>query len=418
MRALPERLAASKRPAGQFRGERSFAAAAAAAAATTSSGFPVWRRILLVAGIALTASLATFSIRPLVEDWLVSQWEARLTALELRQDPAPLMAEAAERGDWGLRLLVVACSNPNERANLAAIRQLQLQLDRWTEEPNFDHSQQVETIVQHLAQQADRYSPDQLLCLLPLIERLSMWPVASEKIALAQYLQNTELLVRRLAELPPQKREFVEVVPDRGPEPPQNVSPPAEVARLDPPSASLAVPPPEITPLPLPAEAVPQPETSPTPIAAKPPMILEMLSPAPSNLRRLDEPPAPSNEPRRLDPPEATPQPNAARRWEDWSDWQVIRLLQRTTDAGAAEEELRLRGYQSHDLRIARLAVDPEPAVRLKLTEELPRIPGIDARLWLLQMAEDSDREVKQAAAAILRTASGGPLNSDKPIRR
>src|SRR5262249_44027569 len=106
------------------------------------------------------------------------------------------------------------------------------------------------------------------------------------------------------------------------------------------------------------------------------------------------------------------------RRWKDWPDWQVIRLLQHSSDKEAAEAELRLRGYQNRDLAIARRAVDPEPTARLQLVEDLPRLPGIDARLWLQQLAEDSDHAVRTAAIGILKTAYSGPLSGKGQPRR
>jgi hypothetical protein len=310
---------------------------------------------------------------------------------------------------------VAALSSPNERAQLAATSQLQAIVLRWQAEPNIDHSADVQQLVHHLAEADSQLSPDQRLRLSPVVERLTAWPMQLEKPALAQYLANSEQLARSTADITPLSEKPATPTATK----PQPAEPSAEVART-----------PETSPLPplpvynKPGFVLPSEDASPIPTdvaprpTSTPPLMLEKLPPAPSNIRDSTDLPTRISQP----PPDATrssylPQ-EEERRWKDWSDWQVIRLLPHSSDRQDVEAELRLRGYQNRDLAIARRAVDPEPTVRLQLVEELPRMSGIDARLWLQQLAEDSDHAVRTAAASILRTAYNGPVAGKGALRR
>lgn len=76
--------------------------------------------------------------------------------------------------------------------------------------------------------------------------------------------------------------------------------------------------------------------------------------------------------------------------------------------AAAAADELRARGYQPLHLELARRLVDPDPAVRRTLLEDLPRLRSVDPRRWLVWLTRDADPDVRRATIAII-AASGDP---------
>ena len=66
--------------------------------------------------------------------------------------------------------------------------------------------------------------------------------------------------------------------------------------------------------------------------------------------------------------------------------------------------ELVRRGLGPAEIEIGRRMHDPDAAVRRSLAEILPRLPGIDASVWLLRLCEDDDPAVRRTAMGILAT--------------
>ena len=152
-------------------------------------------------------------------------------------------------------------------------------------------------------------------------------------------------------------------------------------------------------------------ETSPTPAPSEPSpdLMLDLLPAEPDAIRRIEPP----REPRRRPLP-SVPVPNTSPRTTSaveemrrLSDWEVITYLhaENGVQTVAAEEELSHRGYRRIDLAVARRAADPQPMVRQRLAEDLPRLSGVDSRRWLLQLAEDPHPQVSLTARNILKTA-------------
>ena len=56
--------------------------------------------------------------------------------------------------------------------------------------------------------------------------------------------------------------------------------------------------------------------------------------------------------------------------------------------------------------------IDPDPQVRLKLSRSVPRIPGIDPRVWLLWLSHDVDPSIRRETAAILATSPDPALKA------
>jgi len=341
-----------------------------------------------------------FGLQPTVERWLVERWENQLTELPASLAPG-VMADAATQGDWGLRLLTTATLSPNEPAQQAACRELELQLERWAAEATADHSADVVRLTAFLANHLERYNETQQRELRPLVQRLTNWPIDRRHADSAAFIAHCETLARRVAEI----RLAAVTTPS-----------PAKTVPVDPPRSPV-----ENNPLPDNRESEPNDvrepvSDEPTPQErADPELILEMLPASPNEIRRL-----PSRSPRRIDSRPATKPtsdfredapadeviPIANERLEALTDWEVItRFYAAEINPQWVEAELARRGYQPRDIAIARRAAHPEVVVRMQLIEELPQLKGIDARLWLRQLGLDPAAEVRKRAHALLRTS-------------
>lgn len=97
---------------------------------------------------------------------------------------------------------------------------------------------------------------------------------------------------------------------------------------------------------------------------------------------------------------------------EEVSDLELmydLHAADKATEARAVRQLVE-RGYQPDHLALARRLTDPDPKVRKKLAESLPRIRGLNARPWLLALSEDASEEVRTAARNILKTGQDPEL--------
>lgn len=129
-------------------------------------------------------------------------------------------------------------------------------------------------------------------------------------------------------------------------------------------------------------------------------------------------PPAPAPDdaplPERTSPvaaaPTTTSMTSAAK--SDSSD--TIELMRRlhgdATAERAARSELTARGFGQLEIELARRLTDDDPEVRRQLAEWLPRLPGVDARPWLMWLSEDTSPRVRMLAATLMSTSSDPAL--------
>ncbi len=98
--------------------------------------------------------------------------------------------------------------------------------------------------------------------------------------------------------------------------------------------------------------------------------------------------------------------------------FELMRRLHTQDPAEAAEAaaELKRCGLSERDLILARQLFHPDPQVRRRLARSLPQAPGIDAALWLVQLGQDEDPEVRLTALTLLAT-TGDPALSEQ-VRR
>lgn len=73
-------------------------------------------------------------------------------------------------------------------------------------------------------------------------------------------------------------------------------------------------------------------------------------------------------------------------------------------EKSTAERELRRRGLSPYELELARKIAEADAQQRRELVSALPHLSGIDARVWLLWLTEDSDAEVRLTAYRWLAT--------------
>jgi hypothetical protein len=72
--------------------------------------------------------------------------------------------------------------------------------------------------------------------------------------------------------------------------------------------------------------------------------------------------------------------------------------------AANAERNLRAAGFNETELQLARRLGEPDPAARRRVVEQIPVIPGIDAREWLWRLTSDRDDEIRRTAVSMLIT--------------
>ena len=97
---------------------------------------------------------------------------------------------------------------------------------------------------------------------------------------------------------------------------------------------------------------------------------------------------------------------DAARR--EARELDILALFTRLHDtqpkASSARAELEARGYSPRQIEVGQHLVSPDAEERLRWTECLPGIRGIDARFWLLRLSRDPNVQVRRAAVGLLAT--------------
>ncbi len=91
----------------------------------------------------------------------------------------------------------------------------------------------------------------------------------------------------------------------------------------------------------------------------------------------------------------------------------TVRLMRDLHDsdlqaARQAAATLTRRGFGPTQLELAKQMTSPDPAVRQQVAEILPRMPGIDAEIWLIWLSRDEDAQVRLAAMTVMAT-TGDP---------
>jgi hypothetical protein len=75
-------------------------------------------------------------------------------------------------------------------------------------------------------------------------------------------------------------------------------------------------------------------------------------------------------------------------------------------EVAAAKAEAAERSISERQLKLARGAVDPDPAVRKEVVEALAVIDEIDTREWLLWLSHDRDPLVRSTSLSLMATSN------------
>jgi hypothetical protein len=74
------------------------------------------------------------------------------------------------------------------------------------------------------------------------------------------------------------------------------------------------------------------------------------------------------------------------------------------------EQELAKRGFKHLSQEFVQPFFSSRPAERLQFVDDVLAEPGVDARPWLVLLAEDRDAEVRLAAVTIMATSNDAIL--------
>lgn len=374
----------------------------------------------------LLASLAVPGFGPgdHLARWLAFQLERAAD-----EEVPPLLEQASQLDLAGLPVLVRALGSSRDAMASAAAAELQAQLDRWRTWDAYNASLRVACLARELSTQVESFPPLARQRAAEFTTQILHWPLDSQAAPLPSVLSDCE----RILEIVASNEETAETPridlshyrPDGGflvtADPPASWGDPSssgEAGRLD-----------RVAQLPggdLPLDVRQVPATPPRPRPADGDELRrpERIFPPDSAL-----PLSTDESPGRVDPTSARPLPPArdqessapARRTsaddlqpalarqaalEQMEDVALMRQL-RTLDevaADAARGELVRRGFDPLHLNLALRLVDPNVDVRRELAEALPRMQGVDAVPWLMQLASDENPTVRRTAIGILAT--------------
>ncbi len=381
-----------------------------------------WMKFLLFAALLAAGMLA-------IAPWCLRQTPSKLADFWRSQileadevDALRWMPELTRLGDPGTRVLAELIGSQHAAMSAKAQSLLAAEVDRWLELDSGPAAERLDVLVAALAERIDTFGPIGRQFAEELVERLLRGDTAGHRLVSDTALPACQRILEAAAEDHRNSRqvrrgpsaEEVEAVlapyPIVEPAPVKLAAPSAKAPAIEPETAV------ETTPAPL-AEAnaserveVLSPDAEieamrePAPLDLEPDPLQEL--PELPNLRhprggvRRTQLTQPSDNPLRPLAPEET-------RIINW-----IRELKSPDPRVAQQAERRLTesGFGDRELALARRLVLRDPSEREKLAEELPRVPGIDAKIWLLWLARDERAEVRRAAIGVMATINDPEL--------
>jgi hypothetical protein len=355
---------------------------------------------------------------------LAARWQARLAELPDAQ-LEPELRRIAALGDAGIPVLVRAIASPREVLAASARNALLDELTRWELLPPARAKAKLAILAEALSNMASNFDPPARRFAADLAMRILHWPHEDGDPNRPALLAHCEAVLAAAAIRPGanlsiaadptgaaalgssdnsdsnERLANLTRLPGGGL--------PFEMANMPPPRQPISPDSDDKNP------STAEPNKLPTAAGAKP---LGDATPSdPSNA--ADQAPA-ANQPRRL-----TSTGNRAAQFAnagtidagsaatDASGLPGARLREvvEKLDSGdpqstaAARAELERRAITGPLVDLARRLADPDPAVRLRLTETLPTLSGVDARAWLLELSYDEDAQVRAAAVTLMATS-------------
>ena len=378
--------------------------------------------------LALAGGVLVFQLVERTKGWTArsraEQLGKELLAAETPEQATAVARELGALDEAAVELLVRGLVSEEPLISAAAGEEISRRLAAWRQLPRKAAGTKVAALVKELAQEREAIPPEQHVAVRRWAEAILLWPLKGSGVNAAAVLADCEailelpepdqeLVAGRLAKLTRQKETSEDPGSPPEVETPNNVSsddvPPEETATMAPIVSAKDV-------LPM--------RTGSKPVAEAEPADSTPLPPHPREPRGIYVPRAKSiedaaspREPETLPPgePSLFPPVKASAVRDELSSIPAIEVMQdlQSDDpvaVSAAEKELARRGYKASHLSLARQLTSSDPAVRLKLVQSLPKVPGVDPRPWLLHLSEDSDEGIRLAALSILRTSQDPEL--------
>lgn len=399
---------------------------------TEPEATPGWDRFVVL-GLVATVLVGLFLWTLAAAPALLSQiWSDDLS--ELPEDVASSrVGMLAQLGDAGLPSLVDALGNPRESVAAAARDVLRDELARWRLMPAEESTPKIAKLIECLNERVGRWRPEQRRVAAEIAQAALAWQCAGEAVDRTLLVERCDAILR--AATTGQERFAAHaVVGDEGAENPRLAwddrhqtageqvrgvayeelaslpggDLPFDIAQIPALASPAFTPHADVPPALTPANSANEPPRLVPPAAARP--LLPASQPGAGEFNNAAIPPA-INVPPEL----GESRPNAPLRVRQRVVPEEIGLMRQllSTDPQVAEQarkELQSRGFDAVALDVAARLVDPDPAIRRTLCNDLPRIPRFDARAWLLWLADDSDATVRAAARGILATSPDAEL--------
>jgi hypothetical protein len=363
---------------------------------------------------------------------LVGPLRQELATLPDNEVETPLR-RFAELGDPGLKALAESLASERAAVRQGARRVLLEEVDRWTLLSDDAVAPRLESLARGLAEAAPRMDTENRRLAADFALRLVLWPREADSRPGA-WLADCESVLAAVAVRRPPTDRAADLLADKN-------ATAAEASRPVPGSPGLS----DVSltladKVRLPGGALPLDE-SPMPDVGgfvEPRIAQDTASPESHEPRRLQVPantrslggdgdgeqPGAANRPGRL--PSASgnarqtalglqarkqslggPTANDTAAWRKLEPRDVMSRLHVSDPQVvlAAREELERRGISGPLVDLARRATDPDPKVRRQLAESLPRLPGVDAKPWLLELSHDENAEVRTTAVTLMATS-------------
>jgi hypothetical protein len=401
----------------------------------------IFRRFRVVAFLAAAVPLAVLAACLVTQDWRPEDAVAAKLASELTsapdEDALPHMRRLALLGEPGLAAIVPLVDSRRPPVAVAARTVLLAELESWRHVPLDRSTPRAAFLARRLATDVEKMRPPARRFAARLAERILRWPQSADPDTRFQLVADCHAVL--LAAGP--------AVDDGGePWPPQGSGGPfgpeqgsiarggaivgRSAAAPDGDDANTA----ELPPFVSPSEGAPSPPRANAPFAVSdnaspgdppakasvgdggPEALPNASAGVPSPPKKLDPPPA-----RRLVPslvpidPGSEPANSAVdvplplARLDDLA--LMHELHSPFADRGeGARQELKRRGFDDTARALADRLAHPDSGVRLKLAEDLARIPNVDAVPWLLALSRDPDRGVRIAVMRIMATSASPEL--------
>jgi len=317
---------------------------------------------LLLFSLALAAGLLALAVA--LRGWyaqvVAEHWRAQLQTVPDRQAEI-LLRQAAALGEPGIPVLVEALGSRRENVARAANRLLAQRLDSWQRSDDDQNERNQAALAEALAEQADGFGHTARRDAAALAMGILQWPPDPKVVDRSRVIACCEKVFRTI--------DAGGGLPTAPLQPDVLTDAPEEVGRAPLLTASS----------PLSTASVPR----------------EPSSSGLSLLRSL-----------RASESADGPSPDSGPEVPRTNTLDLMRLLHADDPqtVGEARKELGRRGFGTVHFDLARRLFDPDPQVRCRLAEVLPRLHSVDPGPWLLVLCRDPAEDVRQAA---LTAASG-----------